>query len=125
MKMTAALADMNGLSSLGVAPETVALAMARENGRSLWFEDGFSQDTIQFSSPIGPFGHVWDDPAPKIEEVYIKGEPRLAAARELVNHRHADAIVHNSMGKLTAPELQKKARGLADWVEERTSDWAN
>ncbi len=61
------------------------------------------------------------------EEVfaYIKGEPRLAAAWELVHHRGADAIVHNSMEKLTAPELQDKAKGLANWVEECTRHWAD
>jgi cytosine/adenosine deaminase-related metal-dependent hydrolase len=125
MKMAAALADLNGIGSLEQVLEILALKMARENGRGLWFEDDFTQDTIQFSSPIGPFGHVWDDPAPKIEEVYIKGESRLAAARELVHHRGADAIVHNSMGKLTAPELRDKAMQLAGWVEERTRDWAD
>ena len=123
MKVTVALADLNGIGSLKQTPEFLALKMAREDGRGLWFEDDFSQDTIQFSSPIGPFGHVWDDPAPKIEEVYIKGKPRLAAARELIHHRGADAIVHNSMGTLTAPEIQDKARQLASWVEERTRHW--
>ena len=125
MKMAAALADINGIGSLEQAPESLALKMARENGRDLWFEDDFTQDTIHFSSPIGPFGHVWDDPTPKIEEVYIKGEARLAAARELVHHRGADTFVHNAMVKLTAPELQTKARQLASWVEEHTRDWAD
>lgn len=123
MKMAAALADLNGIGSLEQAPEILALKMARENGRGLWFEDDFTQDTIQFSSPIGPFGHVWDDPAPKIEEVYIAGEPRLAAARELVHQRGADKLIQNAMQRLVAPDLDVKARRLARWVEERTAQW--
>lgn len=123
MKTTAALADMNGLSTLDVASETMVLKMACANGRRLWFEEDFSGDRIQFSTPLGPFGHVWDDPAPKIEEVYIGGEPRLAVARELVHHRGADAFVQDAMRKLTSPELDAKARQLAGWVDDRTRGW--
>jgi cytosine/adenosine deaminase-related metal-dependent hydrolase len=123
MKMTAALADLNGLNSLNIASETLVMTMARENGRSLWFEGDFSEDRIQFTSPIGEFAHVWDDPAPKIEEVYIGGEPRLAAARELVYHRGADAFVRDEMRRLTNPELETKARQLAKWVDETTRGW--
>jgi guanine deaminase len=123
MKIAAALADLNGLSTLDMDSETMMLKMARENGRQLWFEGDHAGDRIQFSPPIGPYGPVWDDPAPKIEEVYIAGEPRLTAARKLIHQRGADAIVQDAMGKLTNPELSAKARQLAEWVDERTSDW--
>jgi cytosine/adenosine deaminase-related metal-dependent hydrolase len=123
MKMAVALADLNGLDKLTPSPEETVLNMARENGRQLWFDDDFSQDYIQFSSPIGAWGHVWDNPAPKIEEVFIAGKPRLAVARELIRDRDVDAFVWSLMKNLTAPELESRARELTEWVEERTMLW--
>jgi 5-methylthioadenosine/S-adenosylhomocysteine deaminase len=123
MKLAVALADLNGLDNLNLPPEEMALHMARENGRQLWFEDDFSQDYIQFSTPLGPWGFIWDDPALKIEEVYVAGEPRLAASRELVHQRGADALVCSTMEKLTAPEIDTEARKIAEWVEQYTQNW--
>lgn len=123
MKVAVALANMNGLNKLNLLPEQTALSMARENGRQLWFDDDFSQDYIQFSVPVGAWGHVWDDPGPKIEEVYVAGEPRLSAARELVHQSGADTLVYSLMRKLSAPDLDKQAGELARWVEAKTQSW--
>jgi 5-methylthioadenosine/S-adenosylhomocysteine deaminase len=123
MKMVAALSEMNGVAAFSEDAEEIALRMASENGRRLWFEGDLSRDYIQFRPPIGPVGHVWDDPAPKIEEVFIDGEPRLTAAWELVRARGADAIVEAAMRRLTAPEMERRSRALAEWAEAQTSSW--
>jgi hypothetical protein len=97
--------------------------MAIENGRRLWFQGDFSRDRIEFEIPVGPLGHVWDDPGVKIREVYIDGEPRLDAARKVIQAHGADGIVQRAMHKLTAPETVSKARELADWTDAQTRDW--
>lgn len=123
MKMVAALAEMNGMAAAPQDAEEIALQMASENGRRLWFEGDFSQDYIEFRPPIGPMGHVWDDPATKIGEVYIGGEPRLAAAQEQVRVDGADSIVEAAMRRLIAPETESKARVLAEWTQSQTVNW--
>jgi 5-methylthioadenosine/S-adenosylhomocysteine deaminase len=123
MRFLAALADLNGVGSLGVRAEDLALKMATENGYSLWFEDGFEEDWIEFSTPIGPYGHVWDDPASKIEEVYVDGVPRLEAGRELVASSGAYDLVDFWSKKVLEPETVRRARQLADWVNKTTQRW--
>jgi cytosine/adenosine deaminase-related metal-dependent hydrolase len=123
MKMAASLAELNGLSKLNYPVEEMVLNMASKNGRQLWFEGDFSDDFIQFSSPFGQWGYAWDDPSAKIEEVFIDGEPQLAAAKELVQHHRADSLVQSAMKRLTTPELDTKARQLAEWVENHTRRW--
>jgi hypothetical protein len=123
MKMAASLADHNGLSKLKLPVEEMVLNMASKNGRQLWFDGDFSGDWIQFSTPIGRWAYIWDDPVAKIEDVYINGEPHLAAARELVHRRGADAFVRSAMEKLTSPDLDAKANQLAGWVEKQTQGW--
>jgi len=123
MKFVTALADQNGIASLGGLAEDVALRMATENGYSLWFEGDFSQDRIEFSSPIGPFGHVWDAPASKISEVYIDGVPRLAEARAMVASRGAHELVALWNQRILGWETEHRARTLARWVEETTKAW--
>jgi cytosine/adenosine deaminase-related metal-dependent hydrolase len=123
MRFVAALADLNGIGSLGVRAEDLALKMATENGYSLWFESDFENDWIEFSSPIGPYGHVWDDPASKINEVYVESVPRLEAGRELVASSSAYNIVETWTKKVLEPETVRRARRLAEWVNKTTQPW--
>jgi 5-methylthioadenosine/S-adenosylhomocysteine deaminase len=123
MKLVAALSELNGMAASLEGIEEIALEMAAENGRRLWFEGDFSRDYIALRPPIGPVGHVWDDPAPKIEEVYIDGEPRLAAAWQLVQQSGADARVEAAMRHLTSPSMEREARALAEWTEAIIADW--
>ena len=113
MRLVSALAPLNGLDALPGRSEDLALAMAVEHGRRLGFEGDFSGDRIEFSSPIGPYAHVWDDPAPKIREVYVEGEPQLARARALVSARGAPEVVETWMARLADPECAARAEALA------------
>ncbi len=123
MKLVAALSELNGMADSLERTEEIVLRMAGENGRRLWFDGDFSGDYIEFRPPIGPVGHVWDDPASKIKEVYIDGEPHLAAAWRLVRESGADARVETAMRHLTSPEIERGARALAEWTEAKTVDW--
>lgn len=123
MKLVAALAQMSGIVELGGAVEDLAWEMAIENGRQLWFQGDLSKDRIEFESPIGPVGHVWDDPGVKIREVHIDGRPRLAAAWKIIQEQGADEIVRKAMQQLTAPETAIRAQELASWTEAQTRHW--
>ena len=91
IKFVAALAEFNGLRELNGIVEEMALHMATENGRRLWFEGDLSQDYIEFSEPLGPYGYAWDEPAAYIAEVYVDRIPRVARAQEIVRERGAAA----------------------------------
>jgi 5-methylthioadenosine/S-adenosylhomocysteine deaminase len=123
MRFVTALAELNGIGSLGVRAEDLTLKMATENGYSLWFEEDFEEDRIEFSSPIGPYGHVWDDPTAKINEVYVNGVPRLEAGRQIVASSNAKEIVEFWSRKVLEPETVFRARTLAEWVEKTTQRW--
>jgi len=102
MKFAAALADVNGLRGLDAAPEELVLAMAVENAARLWWEEDRSGDFVEFSEPLGPYAHVWDEPAHFIEEVYIDGIPSLERARELVAGSGAGAIILDLRAQVVA-----------------------
>jgi hypothetical protein len=113
MRLVSALAPLNGLDAVPGRSEDRALAMAVDNGRRLWFEGGFSGDRVEFAEPVGPYAHVWDDPAAKIREVYVDGEAQLARARTLVADRGARKIVEAWMARMTDPECTRRAEALA------------
>jgi len=89
MKFVSALAGLNGLRGRDELPEDAALRMATANGHRLWWDDDPSGDAVELAEPLGPYAHAWDDPVPSIAEVYVGGERRLAAARELVRESGA------------------------------------
>jgi hypothetical protein len=109
IKFVAALAGQNGLRALGGEVEELALAMAVEHGRRLWFEGDLTRDYVTFREALGPFAYAWDDPALYIDEVYIDGEPRLARARELVEQSEARAIMARLREQAVAPEKLARA----------------
>jgi cytosine/adenosine deaminase-related metal-dependent hydrolase len=109
IKFVAALAGQNGLRELGAEVEELALAMAVEHGRRLWFEGDLTRDYVTFHEPLGPFAYAWDDPALYIDEVYIDGEPRLARARKLVEQHKAKAISARLREQALAPEKLARA----------------
>ncbi len=122
MKFATSLADLNGISNLETRAEDVVLRMATENGYSLWFEGDFENSWIEFSSPIGPYGHIWDTPKPKISEVYVDGKPRLMKARAYAESKGVFEIVENWTEKMIEPGLQNRARSLANWVDKTTKE---
>lgn len=109
LKFVAALAGFNGLRDLGDVVEERVLMMATENGRRLWFAGDRSQDYMEFSEPIGPYGFVWDDPLPLIAEVYVDGQPRLSEARQYVQESGAKEIVARLMTQLATSDKQARA----------------
>ncbi len=114
IKFVSALAGMNGLRDMTDEVETLALRLATETGRRLWFEGDLAKDRIEFSEPLGPYAFAWDDPTHYIAEVYVDGEPRLAKARELVRANGA----HDTMLALRAKTItpDKLARAVR-WAE--------
>jgi 5-methylthioadenosine/S-adenosylhomocysteine deaminase len=116
MKVAAALADLNGLRDVAPGPEEVVLAMATRNAARFWRPEELSRDVVEFSEPLGPFGHVWDDPAAYIAEVYTDGEPRLRSARELVEAAAAREIVIGLRRDAVAKAQVERAARLTDAV---------
>ena len=116
LKFVSALAGQNGLRALDEIVEELALKMAVENGRRLWFEGDLSRDTIEFDEPLGPYSYVWDDPAMHISEVVVDGVPRLAAARRLVSERGADRRMVELRAALVAPDRLAQAEAWAQWT---------
>ncbi|MBP7693517.1 MAG: amidohydrolase family protein [Anaerolineales bacterium] len=84
MKFVVALGGLNGLRDLTDEPERLALRLAVDHGRRLWFAGDPARDYVTFTEPLGPYAPVWDEPAGLIAEVYVDGKPRLAAARARV-----------------------------------------
>jgi cytosine/adenosine deaminase-related metal-dependent hydrolase len=111
MKVTAGLADLNGLRAQVERPEETVLAMATENAALFWPDDDLSQDLIEFSEPLGPNAHVWDEPAAYIAEVYVDGAPRLASAREVLASTAAtDIVVELRKIAVAEPQLERAKR---------------
>jgi 5-methylthioadenosine/S-adenosylhomocysteine deaminase len=106
LEFVSALAFWNGIAELNEKPESIAMRMATENGRHLWFEGDLSADRMEFTAPIGPYGPIWDNPESKIKEVYIAGSPCLDKARQLVTESGANRLVAAHMERLTSPETQ-------------------
>jgi 5-methylthioadenosine/S-adenosylhomocysteine deaminase len=114
LKFVAALAGQNGLRALGGVVEELALKLAVDNGRRLWFEGDLSRDYIEFDEPLGPYSYAWDDPAMHIAEVYVDGQPRLAEARRLVRERGADRLMIELRQALVAPDRLAQAERWAE-----------
>jgi guanine deaminase len=114
MKFVAALADFNGLRDLDAVVEQVALQMVTTNGYRFFPKMTETVDWIEFSDPIGPYAHVWGNPASLITEVYVDGEPRLASARKLVRERGAHAKVRRMMERLVSPAKRRLAEEYGD-----------
>jgi 5-methylthioadenosine/S-adenosylhomocysteine deaminase len=114
LKFVAALAGQNGLRALGGVAEEIALKLAVENGRRLWFDGDLSRDYIEFDEPLGPYGYAWDDPALHIAEVYVDGQPRLAEARRIVRERGADRLMIELRQALVAPDRLAQAERWAE-----------
>lgn len=117
VKFVAALAGQNGLRDLGGAVEDIALRLASENGRRLWFDGDLSKDYIQFDEPLGPYAPAWDEPALHIAEVYIDGEPRLARARQLVEERGAARLMAELRAQLVEPDRLERAERFVAAIE--------
>jgi len=113
IKFVAALAGFNGLRELNGIVEEMALHMATENGRRLWFEGDLSQDYIEFSEPLGPYGYAWDEPAAYIAEVYVDRIPRVARAQEIVRERGAARVVADMRARVVAPDKVARAEQFA------------
>lgn len=113
LKFVVALAGLNGLRELGGTVEEIALQMASENGRRLWFEGDLSQDYIEFSEPLGPYGYVWSVPELLITEVYVDGQPRLAQARRRVQESGAAQVVTRLMAETVTPERVARSEQFA------------
>jgi cytosine/adenosine deaminase-related metal-dependent hydrolase len=122
IKFVSALAGMNGLRELTGEVETLALRLATETGRRLWFEGDLRQDYIEFTEPLGPYAFAWDDPTHYIAEVYVDGQPRLAQARELVRTTGANAIMQTMRAKTVTPDKLARAERWAEAV--RKQAWA-
>ncbi|MBL8056773.1 MAG: amidohydrolase family protein [Anaerolineales bacterium] len=111
LKFVAALAGLNGLRELPEAPEHLALRMAIENGRRLWFAGDPERDFLTFTEPLGPYAPVWDEPAAYLDEVYVDGVPRLAAARARVAASGARQVVAGLRAAAAGPDrLERAAR---------------
>lgn len=113
LKFVVALAGLNGLREQSGSIEETALKLATENGRRLWFDGDLSQDYMEFSEPLGPYAYIWDEPAALISEVYIDGQPQLAAARRQVQQSKAAEIVASMREKALDPEKLARSEKFA------------
>jgi len=120
MKFVSALAELNGLREHEGVVEEMALRLATENGRRLWFEGDLSEDYIEFSEPLGPYAYAWDDPADYIKEVYVDGEPRLARARQLVREKNANQVVLEMRANTVAPSKLERAERWVAAIKRQT-----
>lgn len=111
MKTAAALADINGLRTAVRSPEEAVLQMATANATHLWPADDLAGDAVEFTEPLGPYAHVWDEPAAYVHEVVVDGEPRLAAARQLVEETRAtDVVLSLRESAVAEPQLERAER---------------
>jgi cytosine/adenosine deaminase-related metal-dependent hydrolase len=113
IKVAGSLSDQNGLGSLPGKAEDYLYKMAIQNGHKLWFEGDLSSDYIELNGSIEPYGFVWDDPAYKITEVYIDGNPCLESANNLVNKSGAHDIVTDWRNAIIEPALREHAESIA------------
>lgn len=109
LKFVAALSGLNGLRELADEPERLALRLAIDNGRRLWFAGDPARDYLTFSEPLGPYAPAWDEPAAYIREVYVDGQPRLAAARAEVEAAGARALILNLRAAAAEPDQMDRA----------------
>jgi cytosine/adenosine deaminase-related metal-dependent hydrolase len=116
MKFTAALADLNGLRAAVADPEATVLAMATTNASRYWGDQARSRDVVEFTEPLGPTAHAWDDPAGYIGEVYVDGELRLARCRELLETTRANDVVIKLRRTATAARQVARAERLTELV---------
>jgi hypothetical protein len=65
--------------------------------------------------PAEPYGFVWDDPAFRISEVYIDGEPRLERAKELVEKTGAQEVVLKWRNEMTEPSVFERIETIAGY----------
>jgi cytosine/adenosine deaminase-related metal-dependent hydrolase len=114
MKVTAALADLNGLRSAVESPEETVLAMATDHATPLWPNEKLSNDFIEFAEPLGPNAHVWDEPAAFISEVYVDGTPRLASAHDLLAATGANEVVLELRRSAVAEPQRERAERLTE-----------
>jgi hypothetical protein len=105
LKFVVALAGLNGIRDLGGRAEEIAVRMASEHGRRLWFDADLSGDYMRFRDPLGTFGVVWDEPAQFIDEVYVAGQPRLAKARQVVEESGAFDVTRRLIAQSVTPEM--------------------
>jgi hypothetical protein len=115
MKVAGALCEQNGLASLPGEVEDHVRRMAIQNGHKLWFEGDFSSDYLEMEVPAEPFGFVWDDPAIRISEVYIDGEPRLERGKEVVKEAGAQEIVLQWRKEMTDPSIVERVESIASY----------
>lgn len=114
IKFVSALARLNGLREVTDEVEALALRLATETGRRLWFEGDLSQDYIELTEPLGPYAFAWDDPTHYIAEVYVNGQPRLAKARALVRAKGANDIMLGLRAKTVTPDKLARAERWAE-----------
>jgi cytosine/adenosine deaminase-related metal-dependent hydrolase len=115
IKFAGALCEQNGLASLPGKVEDHLYKMAIQNGHKLWYEGDLSSDTIELDVPAKPYGFVWDDPAFRISEVYIDGEPRLERAKELVKEAGAQEVVLAWRKEMTESSIVERVESIASY----------
>jgi 5-methylthioadenosine/S-adenosylhomocysteine deaminase len=115
MKVAGALCEQNGLAALDGKIEDHIYKMAIQNGQKLWFNGDFSSDYLEMEVPADPYGFVWDDPAIRIREVYIDGEPCLERAKKLVKESGAQEVVLNWRHEMTQPTVLERVESIASY----------
>jgi len=115
IKVAGSLCEQNGLSALPGKVEDHLYKMAILNGQKLWFEGDFTSDYLEMDVPAEPYGFVWDDPAFRISEVYIDGEPRLERAKQMAKESGAQEIVLNWRKEMTESSILDRVESISSY----------
>ncbi|MFQ5873945.1 MAG: amidohydrolase family protein, partial [Dehalococcoidia bacterium] len=104
MRLTAALARLNGIQEVTDSIEKQVVGLASTSGHRLWFHDSVAGDRVDYGRPVDPVRLVWCDMASAIREVYVDGSPVLELARSLIKERGADRIVASMSERVVKAE---------------------
>ena len=93
MRITAALARLNGIQDRTEYIESQVVHLASSHGHRLWFPNSISDDRVEYDQPVDPIRLVWTDMSASIREVYVEGQPLLEQARAVVEECGARELV--------------------------------
>lgn len=115
MRMTAALARLNGIQDRTEYIESQVVHLASSHGHQLWFPRSISDDRVEYDQHVDPIRLVWTDMSGSIREVHVDGQPVLEQARAFVKERGAHKLVAamaESVGYIDPSSLTHRVQPL-------------
>lgn len=115
MKMLVAEADSTNLRSVEGACEDLVLELVHRWASHYWPAE-IAQDHLLLSEPLGPYGHVWDEPPRYLDEVVIGGRMRLNSARDTVRRQGAERVVEELRARVASSRAVHDGQEAANFI---------